>query len=75
MKFEIGDVVCLKSGGPDMSVEQVTNDEIVCIWFDEGRRIKERAFDPRLLEVGGKGRGVVHLTIEGVSPLGSVASA
>jgi uncharacterized protein YodC (DUF2158 family) len=37
--FRAGDVVCLKSGGPDMTVERVettTGDAaITCVWFVE----------------------------------------
>ena len=32
-----GDVVCLKSGGPDMTVERVEatagNTSVICVWF------------------------------------------
>jgi uncharacterized protein YodC (DUF2158 family) len=36
--FQPGDVVCLKSGGPDMTVESVETDptsgtSVTCIWF------------------------------------------
>ena len=35
--FKAGDVVCLKSGGPDMTVERFeasgTDANIVCVWF------------------------------------------
>jgi len=36
--FQPGDVVCLKSGGPDMTVEAVQADQnrstfVTCIWF------------------------------------------
>ena len=37
--FQPGDVVCLKSGGPDMTVEFITNESntifVTCIWFEE----------------------------------------
>jgi len=37
--FKAGDVVCLKSGGPDMTVErtEVISGEtsIICVWFVE----------------------------------------
>ena len=39
-EFQPGNVVCLKSGGPDMTVESVQADQIhgtsvTCIWFVE----------------------------------------
>ena len=37
--FNAGDVVCLKSGGPDMTVERVeaaaAGLSVVCVWFVE----------------------------------------
>ena len=37
--FKAGDVVCLKSGGPDMTVERaeqgVGDISVVCVWFVE----------------------------------------
>jgi uncharacterized protein YodC (DUF2158 family) len=33
--FQIGDVVELKSGGPDMTVESIEEVKVLCIWFDK----------------------------------------
>ena len=38
--YQPGDVVCLKSGGPDMTVEVVTASPgspvfVTCIWFED----------------------------------------
>ena len=37
--FQAGEVVCLKSGGPDMTIEDVqTNQDVTivtCVWFVE----------------------------------------
>lgn len=37
--FKTGDVVCLKSGGPDMTVERADTAtgevSVVCVWFVE----------------------------------------
>jgi uncharacterized protein YodC (DUF2158 family) len=34
--FQIGDVVELKSGGPDMTVESIEDLKASCVWFDKG---------------------------------------
>jgi uncharacterized protein YodC (DUF2158 family) len=35
MKFKIGDVVMLNSGGPQMTVSAVTGDKVTAVWPDE----------------------------------------
>ena len=35
MDFKLGDVVQLKSGGPSMTVEAISGNDVVCIWFDK----------------------------------------
>ena len=59
MKFEPGDIVQLKSGGPPMTVERVGNDQrtqeetVFCTWFHKvGNRqeLHREAFIPVLLE-------------------------
>ena len=52
--LKVGDVVKLKSGGPEMTVKStfsnVNSDPMVnCIWFHDGK-IEEFAFDPALLD-------------------------
>jgi uncharacterized protein YodC (DUF2158 family) len=32
--FKVGDVVCLKSGGPQMTVSDIVADGVYCQWFD-----------------------------------------
>lgn len=36
MAFEPGDVVILKSGGHSMTVVSASDDEITCLWINEG---------------------------------------
>jgi uncharacterized protein YodC (DUF2158 family) len=57
--FKIGDVVKLKSGGPDMTIENIgkygkygmtaTEDSAKCVWFEKTNR-KESVFALPLLE-------------------------
>ena len=41
--FNPGDTVCLKSGGPLMTVKVIQADKALCIWFD-GPNKKEAQF-------------------------------
>lgn len=53
-KFEVGDVVRLKSGGPLMTVQQATYaDNIVCTWFGENNKRLSEGFHPRTLQTMG----------------------
>ena len=37
--FKIGDVVRLNSGGPNMTVHDIRNeDDVVCTWFEKARQ-------------------------------------
>jgi uncharacterized protein YodC (DUF2158 family) len=56
MKFRLGGVVTLKSGGPDMVMDRLAEDgSFVCAWFD-GKRLKKEAFRPETLNVTRKPR-------------------
>jgi uncharacterized protein YodC (DUF2158 family) len=48
----VGEVVKLKSGGHDMTVQEVTEDAIACIWSD-GNRVRSEKFNPSLLSKSG----------------------
>jgi uncharacterized protein YodC (DUF2158 family) len=37
MKIEAGDVVCLKSGSPDMTVTKTDEENSTCSWFENGQ--------------------------------------
>jgi uncharacterized protein YodC (DUF2158 family) len=43
-QIEAGDVVVLKSGGPDMTVRWVSANESYCEWFD-GKKIVGSQFE------------------------------
>lgn len=52
MSFQDGDVVQLKSGGPEMTVQGTTNEfghKIHCQWFD-GPKLMSGSFNPATLD-------------------------
>jgi uncharacterized protein YodC (DUF2158 family) len=63
MKFNRGDVVCLKCGGQDMIVEEINQSRALCVWHDKAGRERQRWYDMDLLKPGGENEGLVHLTI------------
>ena len=49
--IEVGMVVALKSGGPQMTVERVDSNNITtCMWFDECSDIRSEQFDAKMLD-------------------------
>jgi uncharacterized protein YodC (DUF2158 family) len=34
-RFSEGDIVQLKSGGPDMTIKKINVDSVLCVWFDK----------------------------------------
>lgn len=56
-KFKVGDVVQLKSGGPNMTVSCVLDEgfmiprSVVTDWFDENNRICHESFAPDSLKL------------------------
>ncbi len=51
MNLKIGDVVALKSGGPDMTVENVDEQgNVTCTWFDKDGNRKKETFKEEMLE-------------------------
>jgi len=47
-KFTVGDIVKLKSGGPNMSVKSVYNEQYTCQWF-AGKKLEQGVFPPQSL--------------------------
>ncbi|EPF4546975.1 YodC family protein [Citrobacter murliniae] len=47
--FIEGDLVVLKSGGPDMTIKAVYSDEIFCQWF-AGKKLESGRFAPESLK-------------------------
>jgi uncharacterized protein YodC (DUF2158 family) len=63
MAFKVGDVVRLKSGGPRMTVESISKDEMTrgtiwCVWFDKTDR-KSGTFPEDALETATDSSGAV----------------
>lgn len=56
--FQLGDVVQLKSGGPRMTVESVSDGEgydlVDCVWFEK-HTAHRQSFNPALLVKAGSG--------------------
>jgi uncharacterized protein YodC (DUF2158 family) len=49
-RFERGDLVRLKSGGPMMTVSAVRGDEIECIWTDDNGQPDDATFSTYVLQ-------------------------
>ena len=47
--FKLGDLVQLKSGGPVMTVDQISDEGVFTVWFAYGQRDR-RWFSPHLLQ-------------------------
>ena len=54
IKFKVGDIVCLKSGGPDMTVVEYSSingtDKVKCRWFDKELHMYTETFYPKKLD-------------------------
>jgi uncharacterized protein YodC (DUF2158 family) len=60
--FKVGDKVKLKSGGPVMTVESISNGNVTCVWF-AGSDAKYQAFPPATLEHFAPVRASVPLSV------------
>lgn len=50
-RFQVGDVVRLKSGGPKMTVSMIDNDGLVHVkWFDGEVKVQQNYFASAALE-------------------------
>lgn len=57
MEFKIGQTVRLKSGGPLMTITDFIDDEIECIWFDKGKKMKDK-FHVDTLDIDDRSSGI-----------------
>lgn len=66
-KFQVGDVVMLKSGGPEMTVFHVdAQQRIFCMWFRDDRRDQTDFWEPMIEKVdrpNGEASGLIRLGI------------
>ena len=53
-ELAVGDVVRLKSGGHEMTVEEITDAGVGCVW-SEGKRLRRMSFKRDLLAGSGSG--------------------
>jgi uncharacterized protein YodC (DUF2158 family) len=60
--FNRGDVVRLKSGGPDMVVDEEQGEEYICVWLDKNKKYRE-SFHRDFLMKGGKKVSVQSIPI------------
>jgi uncharacterized protein YodC (DUF2158 family) len=57
-QFKVGDVVRLKSGGPQMTVKEVRRDgKLACIWFDDKNKHDGGVFVSEMLDPAGQASG------------------
>jgi uncharacterized protein YodC (DUF2158 family) len=50
-QFRVGDVVELKSGGPEMTVSFILpTGKVFCVWFDRSEKMEE-TFPPEALQL------------------------
>jgi uncharacterized protein YodC (DUF2158 family) len=48
--FNIGDVVRLKSGGPNMTIDATGGSRLTCMWFDSSMTLFSQDFDQGAIE-------------------------
>lgn len=60
-EFNIGDVVELKSGGPEMTVSSIDGKICTCIWFDNSNKMKDE-FEKDILKKVERGGGGFTVT-------------
>ena len=50
--MKLGDVVCVRSGGPKMTVGETREDGMIrCLWFTTDHQLQDAWFSPKLLAV------------------------
>jgi uncharacterized protein YodC (DUF2158 family) len=50
MQFQTGDVVKLRSGGPEMTVSSTKDQDVWCVWFVGQEEAKMHSFKSGMLE-------------------------
>ena len=60
MRFVVGDVVTLKSGGPKMTVVEISGQSLSVQYFTKGEVLKTAEFTPNML-LSSSDVGAVHV--------------
>ncbi|MXZ49533.1 MAG: DUF2158 domain-containing protein [Rhodobacteraceae bacterium] len=60
--INVGNVVKLRSGGPDMTVSKLKNGMVECKWFD-GKKLQTANLNEKLLEIGNDGSLLDELNV------------
>ncbi|MCS4505628.1 DUF2158 domain-containing protein [Arhodomonas aquaeolei] len=60
-QFEVGDVVELNSGGEVMTVEEIDDGYVSCVWF-EGKQVQRATFAEGMLKKSTRQKASVKVT-------------
>ena len=48
--FAVGDEVFLKSGGEKMTIEEIEETSVSCVWFDKSKKVERNTFPAATLK-------------------------
>ena len=65
-EFKIGDVVQLRSGGQEITVVEIANDDVVCQWFSKDGRLRKDQFPAACLQQ--KPQPLINLNLLAIPP-------
>ena len=50
MTFQVGDVVKLKSGGEAMTIDEISDGEAYCVWFNHKKDVQRDSFSTHIIQ-------------------------
>ena len=62
-EFTAGDVVKLKSGGPQMTVEGTDSDSVECVFFDKDNVLKRATFAKDTVQIFKPSSGTTFMSV------------